>query len=83
MFLLVESRSVYDQNTSWVITGYPGGKIDSNKEFSQLLNSVSVPERFRKESCSVRNKDKETMGVVEQVNEKEKEQLDTLEVLHV
>ena len=46
-----------------------------------MKGSLLVPERLRKESCSVRNEDQETMGVVEQDNEKEKEQLDSLEGL--
>ena len=33
----VESRSSHDQNTSWIIVGYPGERIYSNKEFSQVL----------------------------------------------
>jgi hypothetical protein len=71
---VVESRSAHDQNTSWVIVGYHRGNFYSNKEFSQLLNfldmkgSSLVPERFRNESCSVRNKDQETMGEIEQDN---------------
>jgi hypothetical protein len=37
----VESRSAHDQNTSWVIVGYPRWKNLFNKEFSQLVRELS------------------------------------------
>jgi hypothetical protein len=46
-----------------------------------ITGSLLVPERFRKESCSVRNTVEETMVVVEQDNEKEKEQIGSVEGL--
>jgi hypothetical protein len=56
----VESRSALDQNTSWVIVGYPRGRFYSHKEFSQLLSFYdgstvvlfrTIPNRPRNEEC--------------------------------
>jgi hypothetical protein len=64
-----------------------GGVVIQTRSLVKLKflrkGSLLEPERFRKESCSVRNEDQETMGVVEQDNDKEKEQLDSFEGPHV
>ena len=68
VLVVVESRSGHDQNTSWVIIGYPRWK-----NFTQCSFYVFFRRRFLHE-------DQETMSI-EQDNEKEKEQLDSLEGL--
>ncbi len=52
-----ESRSVLDQNTSWVIVGYPRWKNFTQCSFYVFLRSRIL--------------DQETMSVVEQDNEKD------------